>query len=426
MDDLAKQILAALARKNYQPLKPKALARKLGVPQGQYSEFRRVLRELVKQGRIEQGRKDALRATPPHGAVTGVFRKTGAGVGFVRPHPIDGRSGPDILIREDDTRDASTGDEVLVKILRKPTRPGHGPVGKVVQVLERATRQFVGTYFERDGDGYVRVDGTVFSHSIFVGDPGAKGARPDDKVVIEMLRFPAPDDRGEAVITQVLGPRGEPGVDTLSVIYAFGLPDKFPDDVLEEAREQADAFREDDLHGREDFTADTVITIDPAEARDFDDAVSLVVDARSKHWQLAVHIADVAHFVPPGGALDREARKRGTSVYLPQRVLPMFPEVISNGLASLQPDRVRYVKSALIDFTPAGQRTEVRFANGAIRSRRRFTYDEVSAILAADGSPPPGLKVDPEIIERLFSMRDRALILRMMRRKRGALGLPIA
>jgi ribonuclease R len=127
--------------------------------------------------------------------------------------------------------------------------------------------------------------------------------------------------------------------------------------------------------------------------------------------------------VPPGGALDREARKRGTSVYLPQRVLPMFPEVISNGLASLQPGRVRYVKSALIDFTPAGQRTSVRFANGAIRSRRRFTYDEVSAILAADGSAPPGPKVDPEVIEMLFRMRDLAMILRKRRRKRGALEL---
>src|SRR5207237_10849429 len=160
--------------------------------------------------------------------------------------------------------------------------------------LERARRQFVGTYLERDGLGLVRVDGTVFSHSIFVGDPGAKGARPEDKVVLEMIRFPSAEDRGEGVITEVLGPRGKPGVDTLSIIREFGLPDHFPEDVLEEAREAAAAFDEQDLDGRDDLTEEIIVTIDPADARDFDDAISLTVDSRRKHWQLGVPIADVA------------------------------------------------------------------------------------------------------------------------------------
>jgi ribonuclease R len=421
MDDLSKQILAALANKHYAPLKPKALARKLGVPQTRYAEFRRVLRELVKQGRIELGKNHGIRATPPHGTVTGTFRKTGSGLGFVRPHAVDGKVGPEILVREGDALDAATGDEVLVKITRKPSRANLGPVGRVMQVIARATHRFVGTYFERDGDSYVRVDGTVFSHSIFVGDPGAKGARPDDKVVLEMLRFPGTDDRGEGVITEVLGPRGAPGVDTLSVIRAFDLPDAFPEDVLEEARAAAAAFRENDLQGRQDFTGDTIITIDPADARDFDDAVSLVIDAKSKHWQLGVHIADVSHFAPAGSALDREARKRGTSVYLPQRVLPMFPELISNSLASLQQGKVRYVKSALMDFTPAGQRTAARFVNGAIRVKRRFTYDQVSAIY--DDPERAGANLEPAVLDLLLRMRDLAMILRKRRLKRGALEL---
>src|SRR5262249_4086745 len=248
------------------------------------------------------------------------------------PHPVEGTAGPEIYIPGGKALDAATGDEVLVRILRKPNRPDLGPSGEILRVLERATHQFVGTYFERDGQGFVRVDGTVFSHSIYVGDPGAKGARPEDKVVFEMLRFPTPEDRGEGVVTEILGPRGKPGVDTLSIIRAFGLPDQFPEDVLREAREAAEAFDEEDLHGREDFTGETVITTDPGAARDSDDAVPLTQDPRSKHWQLAVHIADVAHFAPPGGALDREARKRATSVYLPQHVLPMFPEIISNSL----------------------------------------------------------------------------------------------
>jgi ribonuclease R len=422
MPDLTNQILAALSRRNYQPLKPKALARKIGVPSPDYADFRRALRELLQQGRVEVGKNHTVRPAPPHGTVTGTYRRTGSGAGFVRPHPIDGKAGPDVYIREEDSLDAATGDTVLVRVTRKPNRPDISPRGKIERVLERASRQFVGTYFERDGEGYVRVDGTVFAHSVWVGDPGAKGAKPDDKVVFEMVRFPTPEDRGEGVITEILGRRGDPGVDTLSVIRAFNLPDVFPEDALEEARDAAAAFREDDLAGRENFTGDLVVTIDPPDARDFDDAVSVTLDPKTHHWQLAVHIADVAHFVPPGGALDREARKRGTSVYLPQRVLPMFPELISNHLASLQQGRVRYVKSVVVDFTPEGQKTAVRFANSAIRVRRRFSYEEVMALLQRK-SPPPAEEVEPEVYALLLRMRDLAMLLRKRRMKRGALEL---
>src|SRR5262245_5631855 len=360
MADLETQIIATVGRRSYIPLKPKALARKLGVVGSQYAHFRNVLGTLLKHGRVQLGKNHTVRQAPPHGSATGVFRKAGGGFGFVRPHAVDGQVGAEIFIPQEDVLDASSGDEVLVRIVSKTGRGGLGPRGEIAQIIERATRQFVGTYFERDGNGYVRVDGTVFSHSIYVGDPGAKGARPEDKVVIEMLRFPSPEERGEGVITEVLGPRGKPGVDTLSIIREFGLPDKFPDDVLEEAREVAAAFDEKDLAGREDFTREVIVTIDPVDAHDFDDAISLAIDSRSKHWQLGVHIADVSHFAPPGSALDREARKRGTSVYLPQRVLPMFPELIANGLASLQQGKVRYVKSALMGFTGGGQRVVVR------------------------------------------------------------------
>ncbi len=427
MAELRDRILGALGHKNYEPIKPKALARKIGVSSRQYSDFRRALRELIQQGSAEMGKNHTVRPARPHGTAAGIFRRTSGGFGFVRPHIVDGHAGPEILIREEDTLDAVTGDEVLVRITRKPTRPDLGPRGIIVRVLERATRQFVGTYHEREGMGLVRVDGTVFSHSIYVGDPGAKGARPEDKVVFEMLRFPTSEDRGEGVITEILGPRGEPGVDTLSVIRTFNLPDRFPPDVLDEARQAAAAFHETDLAGREDFTADTIITIDPADARDFDDAVSLVQDGRSKHWLLGVHIADVAHFAPPGSALDREARKRSTSVYLPQRVLPMFPEIISNSLASLQQGKTRYTKSVLIDFTAAGQKTKASFVNSAVRVRRRFTYEQVSAILeqyeGGDGRLPPESAVEPAVLKLLVRMRDLALILRKRRMKRGALEL---
>ena len=421
MADLSDQLLALLRKRGYVPLKPKALARKLGVSTPRYPEFKRVLRDLLRDGRVVLGKNDAIRAAPPHGSVTGIFRRTTTGMGMVRPVAVEGRVQAEVRIHEEDCRDASTGDTVLVKVVRRPNRPDQLATGQVVRVVERATHQFVGTYFTADGEGRVRVDGTVFAHSVAVGDPGAKGARPGDKVVFEMVRFPDPDDRGEGVLTEVLGAAGQPGVDTLSVIRAYGLPDAFPEDALEEARKAAAAFREDDLGDREDFTATLVVTIDPVDARDFDDAVGLVRDPATGHWELAVHIADVGHFAPPGGALDREARRRATSVYLPQRVIPMFPEIVSNHLASLQPHRVRYVKTAILGFTPEGAPTTARFANGAIRSRWRFHYEQVLALLEKgnDGSVPD------DIFQMLLRMRELAMLLRGRRRKRGSLELSV-
>jgi ribonuclease R len=420
MSDFTEKILAGVSRQGYEPLKPKALARKLNVAPVEYRAFRLALRELLRQGRLEIGRSHTIRASRRGDTVAGVYRRAQSGIGFVRPHSATGQMIEEVFVGEGDALDSATGDTVLVRITKK-ARGSRGPAGRVVQILERATRQFVGTYFEREGQGLVRVDGTVFSHSIFVGDPGAKGARPDDKVVLEMLRFPTPDDpRGEGVIVEVLGPRGRPGLDTLAVLREFGMPVDFPREVLEEGRQAVTAFDELDLKGRLDLTREIVVTIDPVDAHDFDDAISLTRDPDSGHWQLGVHIADVAHFVPAGSELDREARKRGNSVYLPQKVIPMLPEAISNGLASLQQGKLRYVKSVLIDFTPAGQRAAVRLANAAIRVRRRFAYEQVSQLLRATDE---AAGVDRKVLELLLRMRDLAMVLRKRRLKRGALEL---
>ena len=442
MPDLIATIVAAVTRPSYSPVKAKVLAKRLGVGADAYPAFRRTLRDLIRDGRLAVGPNQTLRPADPHGTVTGTFRRAKAGHGYVRPVPTAGAPQPDIYIREDKSRDASTGDEVLVRITRMASQTKDA-AGEVVRVISRATRTFVGTYFERDGEGLVRVDGTVFAHSVAVGDPGAKGAKPNDKVVVEMLRFPTPNDRGEGVIAEVLGPHGAPGVDTLSVIKAFGLPEAFPDNALAEAREAA-SFSETEFDGREDFTGDLVITIDPKDARDFDDAVSVTVDPQTKHWVLTVHIADVGHFAPPGGPLDAEARRRATSVYLPQKVIPMFPEVISNGLASLQEGRVRYVKTVRMEFTPGAQKGHARFANGVIRVAKRFTYEQVQEVLddkasrAGHGtgsassevkSPQPNPPVhtggspSADILALVRRMRDLALLLRKKRLKRGSLEL---
>jgi ribonuclease R len=424
-ETLSSRIVAAITRPSYTPVKPKVLAKRLGLTSDDYPEFRRTVREMIRDGKLEIGGNNSIRPIDPHGTVIGIYKRAPAGHGYVRPHGTDGIPKPDLYIREGRTGDASTGDEVLVRITRPASRTKDA-AGEIVRVISRATRTFVGTYFEREGEGFVRIDGTVFAHSISVGDPGAKGAKPQDKVVIDMLRFPSSDERGEGVIVEVLGPHGQPGVDTLSIIKAFGLPEEFPAPALDEARSAAAAFSETDLAGRTDFTADTVITIDPKDARDFDDAVSVTIDPKTKHWVLTVHIADVGHFAKAGGQLDAEARRRATSVYLPQKVLPMFPEMISNGLASLQEGKLRYVKTVRMEFTPAGQRGHVEFFNGAIRVAKRFTYEEVQEQLNemnAERGTRNAEPLKPELEAMLKRMRDLALLLRKKRFKRGSLEL---
>jgi len=265
----------------------------------------------------------------------------------------------------------------------------------------------------------VRISGTLFARPICVGDPGAKNVRVDDKVVVEMIRFPSALHSGEGVITEVLGASGKPGVDTLSIIREFGISDHFEDDVIAEAHVQAEQFDES-LGDRTDFTGETIVTIDPVDARDFDDAISLE-QLDNGHWRLGVHIADVSHFVRLNTALDREAFERATSVYLPDHVIPMLPEVISNGLASLQPGKIRYTKSAVMEFTAEGQRVSVALHSAAIKSTKRLTYEQVDEFLA--NREAASKKLGAKVSALLGRMHTLAMILRKRRFARGALEL---
>ncbi|NDC53611.1 MAG: ribonuclease R [Planctomycetia bacterium] len=353
--------------------------------------------------------------------VVGVFKRAAGGYGFVRPldAPAGDRSA-DIHIAAHAALDAATGDTVRVRLAtgRDVRRPG--PAGEIVEVLERKTTRFVGSYFEAAGSGWVQVDGTGFARPVSVGDPGAKGARDKDKVVVEMVRFPTNLRDGEGVIVEVLGKAGQPGVDTQTVIHEFGLPGPFPEAVAADARRQAGRFTEAIAGDRRDHTQRTIITIDPIDARDFDDAISLERIDRG-HWLLGVHIADVSHFVEEGSPLDQEALARGTSVYLPDRVIPMLPEVVSNNLASLQPGRVRYARTCWMEFTPDGVQTHAEVERSAIKSVRRFTYEEVDVFLADPDTR--AVEMTGEVRALLGRMRDLSRILRRRRTARGALEL---
>ncbi len=447
MQDLEEAVVRLVHAPGYRPVKPRLIAQQLKLSKEETVELKRAVKRLVHAGRLcygsnhlvmpvtaakgkrgqsptnlrsgTKGDSPLFPKPPKSNRLMGVFQRAQKGFGFVRLRGEGvAADAKDIYIPADRTGDAATGDMVLVE-MKKRGRGDPGPRGEIVEVIERQTQQFVGTYFESEGAAYVKIDGPLFARPIYVGDPGAKNARADDKVVIEMIRFPSPLHDGEGVIAEVLGPRGKPGVDTLSIIREFNLPDRFAEDALAEARGEAEKFDES-LGPRQDFTGETIVTIDPVDARDFDDAISLE-QLDNGHWRLGVHIADVSHFIRPNTALDREALERATSVYLPDRVLPMLPEVISNGLASLQPGKVRYTKSAIMEFTADGLRVATDLYSAAIRSSKRLTYEQVDGFL--QDRETWRRKLGIKVADLLGRMHTLAMILRKRRLANGALEL---
>ncbi|QDU13498.1 Ribonuclease R [Gimesia maris] len=428
MPDFEKKILDYVNRTGYTPVREKALLKKVGGSKSSSPEFEQAMASLRSRKEILISDSGLIRPVKKEGWIAGTIKKTNSGAGYLIPHhkpddiAHDQRHAGDLYISERDLGDAQTGDEVYATAINRQ-RSGGQICGRVVEIIERASTTFVGTYFETQGEGYVHVDGKIFNSPIHVGDPGAKGVRSEDKVVIDILHFPSKNYLGQGVIAKVLGPHGKAGVDLLSIIYEFGIPLDFPEEVLAEAREQASLFDETKLGNRRDLTRETIVTIDPADARDFDDAISLTRDEKG-HWLLGVHIADVAHFVKEGSLLDREAKHRGTSVYLPGRVIPMLPEIISNGLASLQEGQVRFTKSAFIEFTPEGIPVHTEFANTAIKVQQRFAYEQVLPIVQERDEE--GKHVSAEVRELLKNMYQLAMMLRGRRFSAGALELHLA
>lgn len=460
--DYQQQLLDFVSRPNYQPLKLRAIAKGMGLLDEE-KNLKRALKKLVKQKQLAYGPKHTIlavekendsrsqegpstarsegtestsvsRTSERSNELIGVFRRNSAGFGFVTPQDSEAidRS-DDIFIPRQKTLDAADQDVVRIRFSRghQRGRPQQGGKGgrfethrrsaRIVEIITRHTNRFVGTYEEHRNLGIVVVDGQTFDTGILVGDAGAKNCRVGDKVVIEMVRFPSQRHDGEGVIVEVLGDRGKPGVDTISVMRQFDLPEEFPDSVMEEARRQAAKFDDSVVPAnRTDFTNTVVVTIDPATARDFDDAISLE-RLDNGHWRLAVHIADVSHFVPLKSKLDDEAHQRGTSVYLPDRVVPMLPEIISNNLASLQPDRLRFCVTAMIEFSAKGVPIHTEFHRGAIKSSHRFTYEEIDDYLANDR--PWKKRLKPDVFQLVRDMHTLAMTLRKRRLENGAINL---
>ena len=417
---LRQQILQLLSAPKYRPLNKVELGKTLGRKSGVRMGLNEVLRQLEQSGEIARIRKNRYVLPSEADLVTGTLHVHQAGYAFLsREKPGE----QDLFIAAENTGTAMHGDKVVARITRderysRATSGRDRPEGRVIRILERAHNSIVGTLQQSKNFFYVVPDDPRIVHNVYVQVPPQPpvSQRPGrgDKVVVRLEPWESRHVNPEGQIIEVLGPSSAPGVDMLSIIRKYHLPTEFPSNVLEEARRIPETVGEEMFEGREDLRDRFIVTIDPDDARDFDDAINVERNPGGG-WNLGVHIADVAAYVKPGAALDREAYKRGNSVYLPDRVIPMLPERLSNGVCSLNPGVNRLTHSVFIQFSKDGRTKSARFARTVIRSARRLTYREAYAILRA---PPTD-----QLGERLHVAWELASLLRKKRFEQGSLDL---
>ena len=411
------QILRLLNRPDYTPRKITAVAKSLGVTEDTYVDFRVALKQLSRQNKVDlSGRILSLPSMPQR--VTGTFRGNPKGFGFVIPD--DPNADGDLFIPPDHAADLVSGDKVIARSLKKGSRQGRTRYeGIILEITERADAQIVGTLKRIGGDWIVIPDGKRASSRVVVDDVTAKEAKEDDKVVVEIITYPSEGQMARGVITEVLGKAGLYEAETLSVCRQFHLPDAFPRSCTEQARAASEGFDPANAAGRDDVTADTIITIDPPDAKDFDDAISLKKN-KDGNWVLGVHIADVSTFIPMDSPLDKEAQDRGNSTYLPKKVIPMLPEILSNGICSLQPGQLRFAKTAYITYDKKGHVLGAEFANSIIKSKARLTYTQADDILHGKAADFPG-----DVVALIKDMDTLARAIENRRIKNGMLHLDL-
>ena len=429
-DTYAKAILTYLSKaRDASTLKPRQLARQLGVDDEQYSTFREAVKALRDSGRIVLGAHNAITLPSVGSQVVGYYRPNPKGFGFVVPE--DPNAHGDLFVPAGKSGGALTGDKVLANVSRKGQRDGKLKCdGEIITVLERNENRFVGELQATGEMHFILPEGRKFQQPILLRDVGAAGPKLGTKVVVEIVEYGG-GDRGQlpaGVIVETLGQPGELEVETLAMIRAHGLREQFPPEATANAREMIDAFDpEAAMEGREDISGRTIVTIDPDDARDYDDAICIRHNDDGT-WALGIHIADVSHFVQPGSALDEEAIERGTSTYFPRLVLPMLPEILSNGVCSLQEGEPRFVKSCTIRYDAEGNVTGSRLSESVMRSAKRLTYGQAQAILDAktdDEKAATAKEFELDVIRVVRDMQALAQIIERRRRKAGMIHLDL-
>lgn len=412
------RILAYIKSDGYIPMKRRDLRVMMDVPQEDRPAFEELLQQLIDEGHIFETRKGKLASPKDLQMATGSFIGHARGFGFVTPE----EGGDDVFIPASETMGAMQKDRVLYKVLHKAEK-GKKADGVIVKILERGMHKIVGTFeASNKGFGFVVADDKKISKDIFIPKSYTKGAVSGHKVVVEIIDYGEERRNPEGKVVEILGHVNDPGVDILSVIRRYELAVEFPEEVYKEIEHLETEVKEEDKIGREDIRDWLTITIDGEDAKDLDDAVTMK-KLGNGNYELGVHIADVSHYVREYTELDKEAYARATSVYLVDRVIPMLPHKLSNGICSLNPHVDRLALSCIMEIDQKGEVIAHRVAETVINSDYRMTYTAVREILE-DGTPEL-MEQYREIVPMLEEMEELRQILGNKRRKRGSVNFDL-
>ncbi len=405
-----KIILDIVKDEHYVPMKAKELAILLQVPKEDRPDLDFVLHELVASGEIMLSKRGKY-TKPENHILTGVFMATAKGFGFVAVEGMD----EDIYIKESHTNGALDKDTVQLVLL--PSKGGRRQEGEITKILAHGITEVVGIYQKGKDFGFVSADNQKFAKDIYIPEARSKGAVTGHKVVVKLTDFGSKTKNPEGIVKEILGHVNDPGVDILSIIRSYQLPEEFPKPVMEQAARIDQEVSEEEKQGRLDLRDWQTVTIDGEDAKDLDDAVTLTKEG--DRYTLGVHIADVTHYVTEESALDKEALKRGTSVYLVDRVIPMLPHRLSNGICSLNEGVDRLALSCIMEIDEKGNVIGHRIAETLIRVDRRMSYTSVKKILE-DRDESERKEYEP-LVPMFERMQELAAILREKRRQRGSI-----
>ena len=408
------KIVAFMREDAYKPLLMEELITVLDVPAEDIVAFQEIVNSLEADGQIIKTRKNRYGVTERMGLVVGRYQGNERGFGFVIP---DDETISDVFIPLEDSKGAMHNDRVIARLTRRIVE-GKRAEGEIIRIIKRANATVVGTYESSKHFGFVMPDDKKIFRDIFVPKDEFNGAVTGQKVIVQITRWPEARRNPEGRVIEILGHKDDPGTDIVSIIKQFNLNEEFPENVLRQADNISEVVGETEIQKRRDLRQSDTVTIDGADAKDLDDAVSLE-RLENGNYKLGVHIADVSHYVTESSPLDQEAFERATSVYLVDRVIPMLPRKLSNGICSLNPQVDRLTLSVLMEIDAVGRVVDYEVVESVIKTRERMTYADVTGILEDR---------DPVLSERykglvpMFElMKELALILRHKRMERGSI-----